>query len=108
MMMACKVIGLATLAILILGCLREPSALAGEQDGAARRAYPEARRADQVDDYHGTKVADPYRWREDPDSTETRAWVDAENKVTFSYLEQIPERSAIKERLTKLWNYERY
>ncbi len=70
--------------------------------------YPEARKSDVVDDYHGTKVADPYRWLEDPDSAETRAWVEAENKVTFGYLEQIPAREKIRERLTKLWNYEKY
>lgn len=71
-------------------------------------AYPTARRGDTVDDYHGTRVADPYRWLEDPDSVETRAWIDAQNKVTFGYLNEIPQRAAIKERLTKLWNYERY
>ncbi|HEX8144352.1 MAG TPA: prolyl oligopeptidase family serine peptidase [Pyrinomonadaceae bacterium] len=74
----------------------------------AKLSYPVARRGDQVDDYHGTKVADPYRWLEDLDSAETRAWVEAENKLTFDYLKRIPERAAIKERLTKLWNYERY
>src|SRR5215831_1709556 len=71
-------------------------------------AYPATRQTNQVDDYHGVKVADPYRWLEDDNSPETKAWVEAENKVTFSYLEKIPERKAIKERLTKLWNYERY
>jgi len=70
--------------------------------------YPDARKAAQVDDYFGTKIADPYRWLEDPDSPETRAWVEAENAVTFSYLDGIPQRAAIKARLTKLWNYERY
>ncbi len=70
--------------------------------------YPQARRSDQVDDYHGTKVADPYRWLEDTDSAETHAWVEAENKITFGYLEQIPYRQAIHARLTKLWNYERF
>ena len=70
--------------------------------------YPQPRRTDQVDDYHGTKVADPYRWLEDTDSAETHAWVEAENKLTFGYLEKIPYRQAIRDRLTKLWNYERY
>jgi prolyl oligopeptidase len=70
--------------------------------------YPQARRSDQVDDYHGTKVADPYRWLEDTDSAETHAWVEAENKLTFGYLDQIPYRQALRDRLTKLWNYERY
>jgi prolyl oligopeptidase len=70
--------------------------------------YPQARRGDQVDDYHGVKVADPYRWLEDTDSAETHAWVEAENKITFGYLDQIPYRQAIRDRLTKLWNYERF
>lgn len=70
--------------------------------------YPTAKKVDQVDDYHGTRVADPYRWLEDPDSPESRAWIDAENKVTFAYLETIPERKAIRDRLTELWNYERF
>jgi prolyl oligopeptidase len=70
--------------------------------------YPETRRGDTVDDYHGTKVPDPYRWLEDPDSPETREWIEAENRVTESYLSQIPQRKKIRKRLTELWNYERY
>jgi prolyl oligopeptidase len=72
--------------------------------------YPQTRRGDQVDDYHGTKVADPYRWLEDDvrKSDEVRKWVEAENDVTFAYLKNIPEREAIKKRLTELWNYARY
>jgi prolyl oligopeptidase len=71
-------------------------------------AYPKANKVDQVDDYHGTKVADPYRWLEDDNSIETRSWVDAENKVTFGYLNEIPARAKIKRRLTKIWDYEKY
>ena len=70
--------------------------------------YPAARKEGVVEDYHGTKVPDPYRWLEDPDSPETRAWVEAENKVTFAYLGSIPVRDEIKERLTKLWDYEKF
>src|SRR4028118_1205681 len=70
--------------------------------------YPSSRKADQVDDYHGTKVADPYRWLEDPDSEETKAWVEDQNKVTFGYLSEIAVREQIKQRLTQLWNYEKY
>jgi len=70
--------------------------------------YPVARKADQVDDYHGVKVADPYRWLEDLDSEETRQWVEAENNLTFAFLNAIPQRAAIRERLTKLWNFEKY
>ena len=73
-----------------------------------RWAYPSTRQADVVDEYHGVKVADPYRWLEDDNSPETKAWVDAENAVTFGYLRRIPELGAIRARLTKLWNYERY
>ncbi|HEY2101950.1 MAG TPA: prolyl oligopeptidase family serine peptidase [Chthoniobacterales bacterium] len=71
-------------------------------------SYPNARKADQMDDYHGVKVADPYRWLEDPDSPESRAWIDAENKVTFDFLNKIPERDAIKKRITELWDYEKF
>jgi prolyl oligopeptidase len=71
-------------------------------------SYPVTKKVDQQDTYHGTSIADPYRWLEDANSAETKVWVDAQNKVTQSYLGQIPERAAIKERLTKLWNYERY
>ncbi|MFO0973997.1 MAG: prolyl oligopeptidase family serine peptidase [Phycisphaerae bacterium] len=75
---------------------------------AGKLAYPAAQRGDQVDDYHGTKVADPYRWLEDLDSAQTKAWVDAENKITFGFLGKIPQREKIRQRLTKLWNFERF
>ena len=70
--------------------------------------YPDTRKVEQTDDYFGTQVADPYRWLEDDNSAETAAWVEAENKVTFGYLAQIPARARLRERLTTLWNYERY
>ena len=70
--------------------------------------YPPTRKGDVVDDHHGTKVADPYRWLEDVDSPETRAWVEAQNRVTFAFLEQIPERERIRRRLTELWDYPKY
>ena len=70
--------------------------------------YPRARKSDQVDDYHGVKVADPYRWLEDLDSEETKAWVEAQNKLSFGYLAGIPARNALKDRITRLWNYEKY
>ena len=70
--------------------------------------YPDAPKGSQVDDYHGTKVADPYRWLEDANSPETQAWVEAENKLTFNYLRQIPARERIHERVTQLWDYEKF
>ncbi len=70
--------------------------------------YPPSKKVDQVDDYHGVKVADPYRWLEDADAPETKAWVEAQNKVTFGLLESIPERARLRERLTQLWNYEKF
>ncbi len=73
-----------------------------------RIEYPEAKKVDIVEDYHGTEVADPYRWLEDVDSEGTTAWVEAQNKITFAYLDAIPEREQIRRRLTELWNYERY
>ena len=71
--------------------------------------YPETKKGDTVDDYFGTKVADPYRWLEaDANVPEVAAWVEAQNKVTFSYLDKIPFRQKIKDRLTQLYNYPRY
>lgn len=70
--------------------------------------YPETRQDPTIsDDYHGTKVADPYRWLEDDNSEETKAWVTAQNAVTFPYLHQLPKRAELRARLEKLWNYER-
>ena len=71
-------------------------------------AYPKTRQMEHVDEYHRVKIADPFRWLEDDNSAETAAWVEAQNKVTFGFLEAIPQRAEIKERLTKLWNYERF
>ncbi|MBD2238120.1 S9 family peptidase [Aulosira sp. FACHB-113] len=70
--------------------------------------YPPSRKSNQVDNYHGTVVADPYRWLENPDSAETRSWIEAQNQVTSAYLDQVPAKEKIRQRLTKLWNYERY
>jgi prolyl oligopeptidase len=75
-----------------------------------RLPYPETRRVDQVDEYHGVQVADPYRWREDDprQSQEVADWIAAENKVTRAYLDAIPELPAIRQRLADRWNYERF
>ena len=69
--------------------------------------YPESKKVEQVDDYFGTKVPDPYRWLEDDNSAETKAWVAAQNRVTFAYLDSIPYREKLKTRLTQLYNYPR-
>ncbi len=70
--------------------------------------YPPARRDAVVDDYHGTPVADPYRWLEDPQAPETRAWLEAQHQLTSALLAAMPTRDSIKARLTELWNYPRY
>jgi hypothetical protein len=73
-----------------------------------KKLYPVAKTGDVIDDYHGTKIADPYRWLEDTNSADTAAWVAAENKVTAAYFAQIPEREKIRARLTQLFDYERF
>src|ERR1700680_1119569 len=68
-------------------------------------SYPSTKKGDVVDDYSGTKVADPYRWMEDLDSKDVADWVAAENRVTFDYLGKLPMRQHFKQRITELWNY---
>jgi len=75
---------------------------------AQQLQYPTARKVDQVDVYHGVSVPDPYRWLEDDNSPETAAWVEAENKITFPYLERIPYRDRMQARVKQLNNYEKY
>ncbi len=70
--------------------------------------YPSSKATEVVDEVHGVKIADPYRWLEDVDSADTKAWVVAQNKVTFDFLAQLPKRDLIKQRLTELQNYPRY
>ena len=74
----------------------------------AQIKYPETKKVDQVDDYFGTKVSDPYRWLEDDKSPETAAWVAAENKITQDYLSKIPFREQVRKRLEEMWNYPKY
>lgn len=75
---------------------------------AQRLSYPEARKERHADEYFGTTVPDPYRWMEDFNSDEVKEWVKKENQVTFSYLEKIPFRDKIRERLNEIWNYPKY
>ncbi len=69
--------------------------------------YPQTKKGETVENYFGTKVVDPYRWLEDDKSTETAAWVKAQNVVTYDYLSKIPFRNALKARMEKMWNYEK-
>lgn len=78
-----------------------------EKESAVTSKYPETRKGDVVDVYFGTEVPDPYRWLEDDMSEETKAWVKAQNKVTFGYLNGLSEKAAIKKRLSEVWNYEK-
>lgn len=78
------------------------------QQAEAQFQYPATRKVDTVDNYHGTTVADPYRWLEDDNSEETKSWVKAQNKVTQDHLSTIPYRDKVRKRLQELWNYTRY
>ncbi len=73
-----------------------------------KSAYPATAKTNVVEVLHGVRIEDPYRWLEDDNSPETKAWVEAQNRVTFRFLERIPERPRLRQRLTQLWNYERY
>ncbi|MDX1962139.1 MAG: prolyl oligopeptidase family serine peptidase [Pirellulales bacterium] len=72
--------------------------------------YPATKTVDQADEYHGTRVADPYRWLEEDvrESPAVAEWVEAQNRVTFGYLEKLPQRQKLRDRLTEIWNYERF
>lgn len=97
------------LAAVLWSCQSEP---AGKMENvnypSMQLQYPETDTVNHVDEYHGVQVNDPYRWLEDDRSSETEDWVKRQNSVTFDYLEKIPFREAIKERLTELWNYEKF
>jgi prolyl oligopeptidase len=82
--------------------------LAGCAMQKTRFEYPNTRKLEHQDVLHGISVPDPYRWLEDDNAPETEAWVAAQNKVTFAHLDAIPERTVIRERLTKLWDYEKF
>jgi prolyl oligopeptidase len=105
-------IALASLALIAVALSMSVSTLprgaSAHDDDIPKLTYPETKRGEVVDDYFGTKIPDPYRWLEDDNAPEVAAWVEAENKVTFGYLNQIPYRQQIKERLTKLLNYPKY
>ncbi len=98
-MISLKLLSILAVAAILVGCATTPPPTS---------PYPVTRQINQVDVYHGIPVADPYRWLEDDNSRETQEWVKAQNVVTFGYLAQIPQRKGLGERLTKLWNFERY
>lgn len=85
----------------------EPNAMTMTETVKTPLSYPQTAKSDVVDTYFEQTVADPYRWLEDDRSAETEAWVKAQNKVTFGYLEQIPYREQIKQKLAASWNYEK-
>ena len=99
--------GLVSSVAMLSGC-SSTSRPEPNQTQAARLAYPLTLTTNTVDTYFGVRVPDPYRWLEDDHAPATKAWVTAQNAVTFEYLERIPERPRIRARLTHLWNYERY
>jgi prolyl oligopeptidase len=90
--------------LITLGLLLAPAAPARAQD----IVYPKTAKVEQIDEYFGTKVADPYRWLEDDTATAVRKWVEAQNAVTFAFLEKIPFRRPLRTRLEQLYNYARY
>jgi prolyl oligopeptidase len=92
----------------VVSVLLVAGTLDAQTTAPARLNYPAAARGTQLDVYHGVTIADPYRWLEDVDSPATREWVAAQNRLTDSFLASIPQRPAIRSRLTQLWNYERF
>jgi prolyl oligopeptidase len=95
-------------AAVLVSAMSLQAAIAQQCPDGVPMTYPVSKTVDQVDTYHGTKVADPYRWLEDSSSAATQEWIAAQNQLTQSYLSEIPARIALRERLTTLWNYERY
>ena len=93
--------------LLFAACLG-PSSLLAQTQISSKLSYPSTKKVDQVDDYFGVKVADPYRWLEDENGADTVQWVEAENAVTTAYLDRIPFRPKLKSRLETLYNYPRY
>ena len=91
--------------LLLLTTLALATPLVAQQP--TRIQYPQTRAGDVVDDYHGTKIADPYRWLEDLNAAETAEWIKAQNEVTNAYLATLPMREQIRKRITELWNYPR-
>jgi prolyl oligopeptidase len=97
-----KIVVIAIIGVFIISCKNSEA-----EKNVEKLTYPTTKKVDTVTNYFGTMVSDPYRWLEDDMSPETEAWVGEQNKVTFDYLAKIPYREALKQRLEKLWNYEK-
>ena len=98
-----------TISVFIFCSCMENTQITAPNEKQVIESYPESNRDSSiVEDYHGTSIADPYRWLEDDHSDDTKDWVSRQNDVTFDYLDNIPFKSKVKDRLTDLWNYERY
>ncbi len=102
-----KKIILPLLAVSVMACKETPKEDNQNQQKDIALTYPKTKKVDSVDTYFGQEVKDPYRWLEDDRSAETEEWVKQQNKVTFNYLDQIPYRDSLKNRLAELWNYEK-
>ncbi|MCK6499655.1 MAG: prolyl oligopeptidase family serine peptidase, partial [Nitrospira sp.] len=100
---AMKVLDLLLAFVVLVTCSCSPTPVK-----KSSLSYPATRKDSVVDTLHGTAVPDPFRWLEDDNSPETKSWVEAQNRVTFQYLESVPQRAAISNRLTQLWNFERW
>ncbi|HME87602.1 MAG TPA: prolyl oligopeptidase family serine peptidase, partial [Chthoniobacterales bacterium] len=92
----------------LLAAIFSPVTFLFAADSPSKFNYPPAPTTNQVDDYNGVSVADPYRALENPDAPESRKWIEAENKITFDFLKTISERDGIRTRLTEVWDYERF
>ncbi len=103
---------LSSLIVIIIGCTNQNTELSNDQQIVKMPpipvSYPKTKKVNHYDDYHGIDVLDAFRWLEDVESDETSAWVEAQNRVTFGYLDQIPFREKIRRRMEDLWNYPKY
>lgn len=102
-----QIVVVLCLAFIMCTPAKKSTGVISESQKSMKLQYPQTQKTNTVTDYFGTQVADPYRWLEDDNAVETKAWVQAQNKVTFAYLNQIPYKKEIKERLKTLWDYEK-
>ena len=98
----------AAVVIVALSAAALSAAAVSAAESSFKMQYPATEKVEHVDEYHGVKVPDPYRWLEDTDSPQTRQWIERQNELTFGYLKNLPKREPIRARLTELWDYPRY